>query len=312
MRAMIKLLADTSALLSTSIPGHDAKSRFRRLRIWLYAALYPGAARSWFQAFSESRFLVDMARRDRRFAEQPFHGLVRRHLDTGARVAMMRDHFAFMGRLFGESVAERLYLRQERIVLTTCPDFTIVLKTVTRCRREGFLTIACTDIATGVDLAWATLTIERRPDGHAPALFIGGLQGPAGEARERVRSVTRASHGLRPKAAVMEAICALCALLRIRALTAVTRAFHISTAKADAFRSDYDAFWEEMGGIRIGDRFVLPLSPPHRTIDEVPSNKRAAFRRRQTLIAEMKRELGDNLERLLPKARPAREIERAE
>ncbi|GLU31942.1 DUF535 family protein [Trinickia caryophylli] len=312
MRAVIKLLADTSALLSTFIPGHDAKSRFRRLRIWLYAALYPGAAYCWFKALSQNRFLVDMARQDRRFAEQPFHGLVRRHLDAVARVAMMRDHFTFMGRLFGEPIAERLYLRHERIVLATSPDFTIVLKTVTRCRREGFLTVACTDIATGVDLAWATLTIEQRPDGHAPELFIGGLQGPAGEARERVRSVTRANYGLRPKAAVMEAICALCGLLDIRALTAVTRAFHISTANANAFRSDYDAFWQEMGGVRIGDRFVLPLIPPHRTIDDVPSNKRAAFRRRQTLISEMKREIRDNLERLLLGERSMCEVERAE
>lgn len=290
-------VAHASRLLREFIPGHDLKSRFRRVRIWMYALLHPRAAYCWFNALAQHRLLADMARHDRRFAERPFHGLAQAHLGVFARVAMIRDHYVFAERLLGESLTRRVYLAAQPVVLAACPQFAIVLKTVTRCRREGLLTIACTDTETGVDLAWATLTLEMWQGARTPALFIGGLQGPGGEHRERVRIVTRASHGLRPKAAVMEAIGALCELLNIGRLTAVARSAHVSTAGTNAFHSDYDAFWQELGGTRAGERFVLPLVPPHRTIEQVPSNKRAAFRRRQTLIAQMKEALRHNVMR---------------
>ncbi|WP_052382257.1 DUF535 family protein [Paraburkholderia kururiensis] len=298
------LVAHALRFLPEFVPGRDLKSRFRRARIWMYAALHPRAACCWFNALAEHRVLADIARHDRRFAERPFHGLAQLRLGALERVAMIRDHHVLMERLLGDALTRRVYLMGEHVVLAACPQFEIVLKTVTRCRREGLLTVACTDTATGVDLAWATLTLEMRPDTRTPGLFIGGLQGPGGEHREQVRVATRASHGLRPKAAVMEAIGALCELLDIRSLTAVARSAHVSSAGADAFRSDYDAFWQELGGTRAGERFALPLVPPHRTIDQVPSNKRAAFRRRQMLIAQMKDELRHSVERARHEATP--------
>src|ERR1700744_1245955 len=39
-------------------------------------------------------------------------------------------------------------------------------------------------------------------------------------------------------------------------------------------------------------RFLLPLQPYHRDISEVPSNRRAAFRRRQVLIADLRAQMG--------------------
>ncbi len=206
------LVAHALRFLPEFVPGSDLKSRFRRVRIWMYAALHPRAARCWFNALVEHRVLADIARHDRRFAERPFHGLAQLHLGALERVAMIRDHHVLMERLLGDALTRRIYLMGEHVVLAACPPFSIVLKSVTRCRREGLLTVACTDAETGVDLAWATLTLEMRYDTRTPGLFIGGLQGPGGEHRERVRIATRASHGLRPKAAVMErsARCASC------------------------------------------------------------------------------------------------------
>jgi uncharacterized protein len=111
-----------------------------------------------------------------------------------------------------------------------------------------------------------------------------------------VRAVTRSSEGLRPKAAVIEALCALGRELGLSRIVAVARASHISSASDTQFRSDYDAFWLELGGVPVDDGYALPLHLPHRAIEDVPSNKRAAFRRRQTLIADMSAQIQSHVQ----------------
>ncbi|WP_425572644.1 DUF535 family protein [Paraburkholderia heleia] len=109
---------------------------------------------------------------------------------------------------------------------------------MTRCKREGLLTVASVDESGGVDLAWATIIFESETQRRPVRVFVGGLQGPSGSDRERVRTMTRACHGLRPKAAVMEAVTAVCRLVGADRLTAVSRALHVSTAAASGFRAD--------------------------------------------------------------------------
>lgn len=85
----------------------------------------------------------------------------------------------------------------------------------------------------------------------------------------------------------MEAVGELCRMARVDALTGVTQKTHVSAGKAIQLSADYDGFWRESGGVEVDGRFVLPLLPYHRDISEVPSKRRAEFRRRQTLIADL-------------------------
>jgi uncharacterized protein VirK/YbjX len=291
-----KTLAAMSALLREANPESGTKALFRRARFWMYAAIYPSAARIWMGAFRHNPLLADIARFDRRFVERPFHCFGHARMSAVQRATMMRTHYLVMPRLLGESVTRGLYLGGEAFTLASCPQFSIVLRQATRCKREGLLTVASVDESSGVDLAWATLTFESGAQGRPVRVFVGGLQGPSGCDRERVRTMTRACHGLRPKAAVMEAVTALCRLVGADRLTAVSRALHVSNTDACAFRSDYDAFWREMGGIGLSGCFVLPLAMPHRNVSQVPSSKRSAFRRRRTLTAQLLEQLEQNVQ----------------
>lgn len=282
----MKTMLAMQQLLHESIPGSTLKARFSRARVWLYAGLNPAAGRIWIRALTDIPMLAAAARRDRRFVEKPFHGFGRACLDAHGRATLIAGHYAAMSRMLGDAWLDRLYVRGESVVLASCEQFEIVAREVTRCKREGLLSIAVCDRQTGVDLAWVSVVFEQ--DAHwRTGVFIGGLQGPAGEHRERVRAVTRACDGLRPKAAVIEALCALGRELGLARIVAVARASHISSANDTQFRSDYDAFWLELGGVPIDDGYALPLSLAHRAIEDVPSNKRSAFRRRQALIADM-------------------------
>lgn len=274
-------------LLRRFIPGMSAKAIFRRFRILIYSAIYPRTAWFWFLALSRQSLLTDLAVHNRRFAEKPFHRFGQADMAARSRAGLICAHYAAMEQMLGGALTSRIYLRGETVSLSSTQSYEIVLREPTRCWREGLLTVAWMDRLTGVDLAWATISIERSAQTRAWVLLIGGLQGPRGTDRECVREATKACHGLRPKAAVMEALCELCRLLNIPVLAAVAKSSHVSHARDNGFHADYDTFWRELGGVESGDRFILPRVLHHREIDQVPSNRRAAFRRKQALIAEV-------------------------
>lgn len=280
-------ISEVCRLLSRSIPGRTPRDLFRQARVLMYALLNPFAARIWLTALTTNSLLADIAVRNRRFLERPFHCFAQADMHAYARAELLCDHFRVVRELFGEDRVRRLYLNSEYVTLASSGRYALVVSEPVRCWREGLLTVAWRDVFEHVDLAWATVSFERHPKSRKLGALIGGLQGPAGEDRERVREATRACHGLRPKAAVMEAVGKFCRLARVEVLTGVTRKAHVSAATAVQFSADYDGFWRELGGIEVDGRFVLPLCPYHRDISEVPSNRRAAFRRRQTLIADL-------------------------
>jgi uncharacterized protein VirK/YbjX len=277
-------------VLRRSIRGNGPKAMFRRLRILIYTAIYPRAAWLWFQALSRQSLLADLAVGNRRFAERPFHRFGQSGMAARSRAELICEHYIAMEQMMGATLTRRIYLLGESVSLTSTAQYEIVLKEPTRCWREGLLTLAWTDRISGVDLAWATISFER-PGGTGPwRLLVGGLQGPSGQYRQCVKDATRACHGLRPKAAVMEVLCGMCRQLGLSALSAVSNRSHVSQARTRGFHADYDAFWRELGGVESADRFTLPLIPHHREIDEVPSHRRSAFRRRQALVAEILRQ----------------------
>ncbi|HKT98376.1 MAG TPA: DUF535 family protein [Paraburkholderia sp.] len=280
-------ISEVFGLLSRAIPGRTPHDFFRRGRVLMYALLNPLAARIWLKALTTNSLLADIAVRNRRFLERPFRCFAQANLPAYERAELLCGHFRVVRELFGEDLVRRLYLNSEYVTLASSGRYALVVSEPVRCWREGLLSVAWRDTFEHVDLAWATISFEGHAESGKRGALIGGLQGPAGADRERVREATHACHGLRPKAAVMEAVGEFCRLARVDALTGVTKKTHVSAATAVQFGADYDGFWRELGGVEVGGRFVLPCRPYHRDLSEVPSKRRAAFRRRQALIADL-------------------------
>lgn len=280
-------ISDICHLLSRSIPGRSSGALFRKIRVLMYALLHPSAARIWLSALATNALLADIAVRNRRYLERPFRRFIQVNMRAHARAELLCGHFRVVRELFGDDLVRSLYLNSENVTLALSGRYAIVVNEPVRCWREGLLTVAWRDVVDHVDLAWATLSFEWHSGSGKRGALIGGLQGPAGMDRERVREATRACHGLRPKAAVLEAVCLLSRMAKVDVLTGVTKKTHVSEGTPVQLRADYDGFWQEIGGIEVDGRYVLPLRLHHRDVSEVPSNRRAAFRRRQTLIAEL-------------------------
>lgn len=132
---------------------------------------------------------------------------------------------------------------------------------------------------------------------HPQALMVGAVQGPrladvAG--LEAIRLLTRQAEGLRPAHLLLEVLRALCRpwqldLLGVDPCHSATRRW---TARELGVAFDYRGFWQEQGGARQADgTWRLPVERPARDLAEVPSKRRAMYRRRQQLLDEMRRVL---------------------
>ena len=280
-------ISEIFRLLSRAIPGRSPGALFRRGRALMYALLHPFAARIWLGTLAGNPLLADVVVRNRRYLERPFRRFVQADMRASARAELLCGHFRVVRERFGDDLVRSLYLNSENVTLALSGRYAIVVSEPVRCWREGLLTVAWRDVVDHVDLAWATISFEWSSESGETGALIGGLQGPSGMDRERVREATRACHGLRPKAAVMEAVCLVCRLAGVDVLTGVTKKLHVSDSRRARICADYDGFWQELGGVERDGRYVLPLRLHHRDVSEVPSNRRAAFRRRQALIADL-------------------------
>lgn len=87
----------------------------------------------------------------------------------------------------------------------------------------------------------------------------------------------------------------------VSAMYACAHAFAIDSVKGitetahprrKRLKSSYDRFWAENGGEAIeGGWFQLPPAEPERDVQQVKSQRRAAFRRREALREDMARQI---------------------
>lgn len=137
-------------------------------------------------------------------------------------------------------------------------------------RKEGEITLALRDGASGLDFAKLTFVFFRAPTGGY-SMMIGGIQGHKSQsAKQMVVTATRDLFGLRPKDAVLLAALAVAQSIGARQVWAVPGRLHTHNARSQKHRErlhfDYDAYWAERGARSDGYSgwiFQVPPAPRH-------------------------------------------------
>ena len=125
------------------------------------------------------------------------------------------------------------------------------------------------------------------------SLYIGALQGPnMEEARDIIKRMTKAFHGYRTKNLILYMLQAVARSMGIERIYGVTNEGYYAMNHMRANRklkTSFSDFWLEAGGSKTADeRFdSLPLIEPRKTIEEVPTRKRAVYRKRFALLDEI-------------------------
>ena len=124
-------------------------------------------------------------------------------------------------------------------------------------------------------------------------LLIGNVQGPSlkDEGLDRIRDVTHAAHGMRPPHLLVHTLRMLAAQWGTTRLQGVDPENHVKgrwNLRDSRLRFDYRGFWAEHEGVRVErGNWSLPLATALRPLEEVPTKRRAMYRRRYAMLAAL-------------------------
>ncbi len=122
--------------------------------------------------------------------------------------------------------------------------------------------------------------------------YVGAIQGVdvAGIMND-YKDLTKALHGMRPRDFQVEVFRIFCRACNTRKIYAICddkrqhRSSYFDSAKSEALFLNYNAIWEERGGVKeCEDFYTLALETPMKNLEEVPSKKRGMYRRRYEML----------------------------
>jgi uncharacterized protein VirK/YbjX len=279
--------------------GHPGQRALMAAKYLVRAACLPERHQRFLVFLGSHKLLRACVSCDPRLQERHLHRFINRHWHRATRLRSLHCHYRYLLERLPPDVFEAVYVNGRatlgELVLKDGSTLQLHLRPPIYMGCEGELCIELSE-ANGQSLYRLVLTVI---DDEQPTMAIGCIQGPDGEhARERVRELTRLMHGMRPKQLMLVLAYAFAGQYGIRRILAIGNAAH-PLRKRRLFHANYDAFWQEQGGVPCADDwFELPATLHHRTEAEVVSRHRAEFRRRADLRWQAVQLLNNTLYRL--------------
>lgn len=274
--------------------------RFKRARFLARALLGWPIYRQWL-SFLETPVLKDLAERDPSFYARIHRSALFRGLTPWERLRVLKEHHSEVIGL-PEPFGENVYSEQGFGVASVREDGILhefKLRHMTGLSREGEMTLCW--FADGRLIYSLTFVLCKLRQGR-PTILIGGIQGLRDEnAQEIFRDLTKRMHGLRPASTLLHVMRALAEAWRKSTILAVGDRAHALNHKRAAgdIQSRYDDIWLSNGAVACENGlFELPIEASEKTPEQIPTRKRAQYRRRYALMAGIASEVRESFARL--------------
>lgn len=122
-------------------------------------------------------------------------------------------------------------------------------------------------------------------------IYIAGVQGHT--SREVLKKLTKDFYGFRPSNLMMALILEIAKFFKVENIYAVKNKAHVKLGKFDF---DYDKFWQEVNGVSYNKAwFKLPINQSPKSIEDIKSNKRSEFKKREAIRENMSIQCQKNL-----------------
>lgn len=141
-----------------------------------------------------------------------------------------------------------------------------------------------------------------------PAIFIGAIQGinrgvSSEESLEVFRNLTKEFEGLRPKSLLVDIMRMIASELGIKMLLAVAdenrhhRHRYFGPDEQAKLAANYNEVWTDHGGSlsAVLGFYELPVKALRKELADIPAKKRAMYRRRYTMLAQIEQEVANNV-----------------
>lgn len=218
--------------------------------------------------------------------EQPTRAFFYAGSNIDERTELLFRHFTFLEQNMTPEAILKIYSEKE--ILLYKVDFenetlSFVLRFYPGLRKEGLLSL-CVKLDER-DLYQVVFWIGNDNSNNL-SLFIGAMQGPNGDgAKEIVKHTTKLCHGLRTKNLSILLTQLFARVFDIQKIYAVTNEGYYANnhIRLDRkLKTSFSDFWDEIGGKPTNDyRFYeLPITENRKSYEEIPTRKRAVYRRR--------------------------------
>ena len=277
-------------------------------RYWTFrvrAALHKRKLMELGMFFDSDEVLQDIAETYPFVYEQPTRAFFYCKSNLDSRIRLMREHMTFLKDHLRPEVCRGLYNHQSYMLWEDCPEGEQSLQCELSFdpgqRKEGLLSVM---LYFGDACLYQMIFWIARDKSGEYSLYIGAMQGPNMEgARDIVKKVTKRCHAYRTKNLILYLTQAFARGLGMKHIYAVTNQgyYAMNHVRVDRkLKTDFSEFWLEAGGYKTEDEcfYELPLTESRKTMEEVPTRKRAVYRRRFAMLDEVSKQVAENVRKL--------------
>ncbi|HYN54347.1 MAG TPA: DUF535 family protein [Methylotenera sp.] len=276
---------ETSLLFSDNRPISISK----RLYVVLYSLPNFRLASTWLKSADNPLLAKELSQRPRvrEFLYRPY---LNKYWKVTERLAVIANHYKLVS-----SNAPILNLAPDESLELTQFDMNdqklrVVIDRPEWMRREGEIGLS---FFLGVDRIY-TIMFLLGGDSSNMKIIVGNLQGDGRDKAETYKEITKAFYGMRPRDFLINVLKIIGKELGCKEIYGISDDAHRSNIwYSKAFKQNhYDTIWLEHGGKKDDTGFfVLPSHIAKRTDDEIPTKKRAVYRRRYEFLDELQLKL---------------------
>ena len=241
--------------------------------------------------FAQDKILAEVAEKFPFVFEQATRAFFYNKSNFDERINLIEEHFKFLLQTMTENFLPKIY-GGEKILLWQMPldetlkEMRLILCVQSGDRKEGLMTVIL-ELADGTPIYKIMFWISEN------AMWIGALQGPNIEnSKDLIKILTKKCHAYRTKNLILYAAQAVARAFDLQKIFAVTNYGyyannHVRTDRK--LKTSFSDFWQECGGNACEDKrfFELPMTEYRKTYEEIPTQKRAVYRRRFALLDEI-------------------------
>ena len=240
--------------------------------------------------------------------EQPTRAFFYHRSTFDERVRLIEDHMTFLRTTLAPAAVLDLYSDRTLELWSMELDeslgsMRLVLRAEPGQRKEGLAALML--ILPDGETIYQIMFWIARDRSDEWSMWIGALQGPNMDgAKDIIKVITKKCHAYRTKNLILYAAQATARTLGLKKIYAVTNEGYYANnhvRRDRKLKTSFSDFWQEAGGVHTDDeRFdELPLVEYRKTVEEIPSHKRATYRRRFALLDALDEAVKKNLSELM-------------
>lgn len=279
-------------------PNRSASDLLKRTLILSIGATRAGDLRVWWQGIAHNPKAATALQHFPKMQRAIYRTYINRHWAMRHRLKVIDGHY----RLIEDSRAIVAEATKGAVEIASLearhPGLKLALTKMDWFHREGEVVL----ILFLQDREMMSIAFTLGQQEQEVVAYVGGIQGyKSADSLQTYRDLTHALHGMRPRDLTITTLKILLREIGVSRICAVANDARHNfeyLARRKVPSLDYDEIWLEHGGRRLENGFYdIPLEVKHKAPSEIPTRKRALYRRRYQMLETIELEIQQNCSR---------------